>query len=119
MSTDNTQMKGGAQISYKIAFGTVIPLCRLSVLLAGLIISVANDMYAFVKPDRQITVSITEAVNDKDFSYILQQNGVISNAAVFRLYLRSKGKAETISSLRGEWMLNSSMSYREILLEIF
>ena len=103
---------------YRRAFGVLIPLCLLSLLIACLVISVANDMYAFVKPDVEITVNIPSPMSDKQLSRLLQQNGVINNAAVFSLYLRSKGASEKLGNLSGEIKLNSNMSYREILLEI-
>ena len=106
-------------ITYKRAFGILLPLCLLAVLLACFIIAVANDVYAFVKPDGQIVVSIPEPLTAKELSLLLQERGVIENPFIFRLYLVSKGSADKLASTVGEWTLNSSMSYREILLEIF
>ena len=106
-------------ITYRQAFGTILPLCLLAVLLACFIIAVANDVYAFVKPDEQINVSIPEPLTDKGLSLLLQERGVIENAFIFRLYVRLKGNSDKLADTVGEWTLNSSMSYREILLEIF
>ncbi|MBQ9113223.1 MAG: hypothetical protein IJY08_06550 [Clostridia bacterium] len=106
-------------VSFGRAFGIIIPLCLLGALLAGLVVSVANDMYAFVKPDRDVTVTVDAPLSDKELALLLQKSGVINNAFVFQIYLRSKGKSEELASLTGELLLNSGMSYREILLEIF
>ena len=106
-------------IDFKRAFGAVLPLCLVALMLAGLVISVANDMYAFVKPDEKITVTVDSPVSDGELAGLLKKSGVIENDIAFRLYLRSKNKLEKLSTLTGEWSLNSNMSYREIMLEIF
>ena len=111
-------MEKEGTLSLRGAFGILIPLCLFSVLLACLLISVANDMYAFVKPSNEVTVSITAPISEKQLSLLLQKNGVINNATCFRLYLRSKGVSDKLSLISGEITLNSNMSYREILLEI-
>ena len=109
----------GTKISARRAFGILVPLFLVSLLIACLIISVANDMYAFVKPDRSVIITVSEPITDRQFSELLQKSGVIKNDFVFYLYLRSKGKSDDVSLVIGEWTLNSKMSYREILIEMF
>lgn len=101
------------------AFGIVVPLFLLSLLLAGAVISIANDMYAFVKPDAPITLSISSPLSSEQLSELLQNSGVIENAFAFRVYLRSKGLDGDVPSLLGEISLNSNMSYREIASQLF
>ena len=43
-------------LAYRRAFGIIIPLCLAALMLGGAIISVGNDIYAFVKPDEDISV---------------------------------------------------------------
>lgn len=106
-------------ISARRAFLILVPLFLAVVLLACALISVTNDMYSFVKPDSTATVSINAPTSARELSVILRENGIIENDIVFYLYLKSKGKGEDVATLRGEWILNSNMSYREILIEIF
>ncbi|MBO7310481.1 MAG: hypothetical protein J6U86_03710 [Clostridia bacterium] len=106
-------------ISFSIAFGAVIPICLLAILISGIIISVANDVYAFVKPDAQIDIVIDTAYDAKAFSKLLQSKGVIKNAFVFELYLRSKSIYDISSLKDSELNLNSNMSYSRLLDEIF
>lgn len=106
-------------INVSRALGVIIPLCLLGTMLGGLVIYIANDMYAFVKPDMDVTVTVSAPISDKDFSLLLQESGVIENPLVFRMYIRSKDKTQELTKLSGEIKLNSNMSYREILLEIF
>ena len=119
MKKQSKQNDNVLPIQARRAIGSILPICLAALLLSGLIVSVANDMYAFVKPDEEIAVSLDAPVSAKELSRLLQSRGVIKNGAVFGLYLRSKGKLDKLGTLTGEWTLNSSMSYREILLEIF
>ena len=100
------------------ALGTVIPLCLVALLIAGIIISVGNDLYAFVKPDVPVILKVDTSMTDEEFACELQELGVIENAFAFRMYVKSKGKADLIASLTGEWRLNSNMSYRENVTEL-
>lgn len=106
-------------ISTNRALSVLLPLCLFSILLAGILISVANDVYAFVKPDSEISLTLSSPLTDTELSKLLQKNGVIKNPTVFKFYLRSKGLSEKLSGITGEWVLNSNMSYREIVTEIF
>ena len=60
-----------------------------------------------------------EEISPKELSTLLREKGIIKNDLVFALYLRSKNKTDSISTLRGEFTLNSAMSYREILQVLF
>ena len=105
-------------IAYKRGIGGVISLFLVSLFLAGALLSVVNDMYAFIKPDAEITVELNKGMSAFRFAELLSENGVINNSVVFTIYLHSKNKSDEISELSGKWYLNSSMSYREILKEI-
>ena len=114
---DKNTKKGA--IATSRAFSILLPLCLFSILLSGIIISVFNDVYAFIKPDSDVTITVSEPLSDTAFSDLLQKNGVIKNPTVFKLYLRSKGLSDRLSGITGEWVFNSNMSYREIVLELF
>jgi cell division protein YceG involved in septum cleavage len=106
-------------ISARRAFMILVPLFLAAALLACAVISVANDMYAFVKSDSKVLLSLTTPTSERELSVLLKKSGVIKNDTVFYLYLKSKRNGEDVTPLSGEWKLNSNMSYREILLEIF
>ena len=107
------------KISTRRALGALSPLLLISVFIASAVISVANDMYAFVKPDSETNIIIDRELSPKELSSLLREKKIIKNDLVFTLYLRSKKKTDLIPSLRGEFTLNSSMSYREILQILF
>lgn len=115
----NTEGCAKSQITLKRAFGTVLPLCLAALLLAGAVISIANDVYAFVKADKSITVSSDEMLDIGSLSHFLQEQGVINNAFAFELYLRSHGLESSCVDLTEGLTLNSSMSYRELINEFF
>lgn len=97
------------------AWRTVLVLCLLAMLFAALLVSVLNDLYAFIKPDRVLLLRIDSPLSLSEFSALLEREGVVANPAVFSLYVRLKGKAETAERFVGSLPLNTDMSYREIL----
>ena len=100
----------------------IAALLALSFCLSGCALydqAAGDDISKFVKPDEKITVTVDAPVSDGELAGLLKKSGVIENDIAFRLYLRSKDKLEKLSTLTGEWSLNSNMSYREIMLEIF
>ena len=104
------------QKPYRYAYAYITVLTLLALLLAGILISVTNDLYAFVKPDAPITLHIDTPRDLRQVAQELDRFGVIRNPAIFEWYVRSKGATERIESFTGELFLNSTMSYREILL---
>lgn len=117
-NTEYKEALARTPMTFKRAFGIILPLCLVALLLAGAVISVANDVYAFVKPDAQITVNVS-APSVKELSSVLQDAGVIKNAFIFEIYLRRRGLEDELALLDGDLTLNSSMSYRELITEIF
>ncbi len=105
-------------ISFKEALSCVVPLFLFSLFLCAVLLSVANDMYAFVKPDTELCLTIEKGTDAKALADALYRGGVIKNPEVFSLYVSSKGKADRLLLSSGEVTLNASMSYRELLSEI-
>lgn len=97
------------------AFRSVLVLCLTAILFAALLISVVNDLYAFIKPEHDLSLQIDSPRSLREFSLLLEQEGLIANPTVFSLYVRFKGKTEVVESFVGSAYLSSSMSYREIL----
>ena len=99
-------------------FEIIIMITLLSALIALAFISVANDMYAFVKPHEQVVLNISEPLTLSELSKELQALGVIKNPTVFSFFIRSKDRAERIEGFSGEVTLRRDMSYREIMLAL-
>ena len=109
-------MNTSKQKLHRLAFSKITVLSMTALLIAALGVSIANDLYAFVKPDREILLSVEEATSLKELSEMLDEQGVISNPTVFRLYVQSKGRKDLLESFHGTLTLNSTMSYRQILM---
>ena len=99
----------------KNTFEIIIIITLLSALISLAVISVANDVYAFVKPDESVTLRIDEPLDLGELSRLLQKEGVIKNPTVFSLFIRSKGKTDKLEAFVGEAFLRQDMSYREIM----
>ena len=81
--------------------------------LSVFIITVANDVFAFVKSDQEITLSIPEGLTVKELGEILEKNGVINNASIFDLYAKLRDKNP--SFVAGEYTVTPSMNYDQLL----
>ena len=99
-------------------FEIIIIATLLSAMLALAIISVVNDMYAFVKPDSNVSLDISEPLSLRAISLKLQDEGIIKNPTVFCIFVKSKGKQESLESFIGQAALRQDMSYREIMLAL-
>ena len=101
---------------YRFAYARITVIALSALLFAGLLVSIANDMYAFVKPNREITLKIETPMSAEDLTQMLEESGVIANPTIFRLYVGSKQYTERLELFCGNLVLNSNMSYREILI---
>lgn len=92
----------------------IVIVLVISAFLSYYIISVGNDVFAFVKSDRPITVEITEGMTRKEVAYLLEKKGVIEYSWAFNLYMIYSGDGEE-AFLPGEHEINSQMNYSQIL----
>lgn len=54
------------------------------------VIPMANDVFAFSKGDREITVDVESGMNTEQMAELLVENGVIDEAKVFKFYVKYK-----------------------------
>ncbi len=101
-------------ILYRFAFSKILVIILVSLLSAGLVLSVANDLFAFVKPTQSITVEVAEPMPLHELSQLLQNRGVIDNSLAFWAYAKLKGGSQ-LEDFYGSVELNSDMGYRDIL----
>ena len=99
-------------------FSVIFVMALTAAFFACLLISVTNDMYAFIKTDGEVVLTVSSPLSVSEFSRLLHDNDIISNPHIFSLYIKSKNKTEVVESFSGEALLDRSMSYREILLAI-
>ena len=99
-------------------FEIVIMLTLFSALLSLAIISVFNDVYAFVKPNETVTLSIAEPLKLDTLSRQLQREGIIKNPTVFKIFVKSKRMTQKLEAFSGEIPMRKDMSYREIIFAL-
>ncbi len=99
----------------RLANGIVytIGVLFVSVLLSIFILQSMSDVLGLFKPDKEISVTIPANADMKDVSSILKDSGMISQPLTFQLY--SKYRKYDDVFLTGSFMLNSNMSYDEII----
>ena len=99
-------------------FSSIFVMALTAAFFACLLISVTNDIYAFIKCDGEILLNVSSPLTVTEFARLLHDNDIISNPHIFSLYIKSKNKTEVVESFSGEALLDRSMSYREILAAI-
>lgn len=84
-----------------------------SLLLTFGIINISNDVFAFIKPDESIIVTIEQGVSTSAIANSLKKAGVIDHPLIFRLY--SKLKKADGKYQYGDYTLNSNLGYDQII----
>lgn len=90
----------------------------VSAMLSMTIINLGNDIFAFVKDDTEITVTLPVGADTKEVAEILEKAGVIEYPTAFEMWAKSKIKKRarlTGKYLEGEITVNPSMNYDKLL----
>ena len=82
----------------------------VSMFLAALVIIAANEVFAFVKPDRTAVIELEENVTTEEVADILKEAGIIEYPSLFRLYCTVSGA--TFKS--GKYEINANLDYSAI-----
>lgn len=110
---------GNAIISVIKAITYIVAVIVVSVFLAVFIILVGNDVYAFVKDESVVEVTIPEYATLNDISVILHENGVIEYPTIFKLYANlqedDNQQQDTEKFLAGTYSVTPMMNYDELL----
>ncbi|MBQ8324732.1 MAG: endolytic transglycosylase MltG [Clostridia bacterium] len=108
--------RGVAGMSFllKAALYIVIVLI-IAAYLSYYVLTIGNDVFALVKGDAEITVTLSEDATQEEVAQILYENGLIEYDWVFSIYLQYSGDGEEIAFIPGEHKLNVSMNYIQLL----
>jgi UPF0755 protein len=93
-----------------------------SLILLILILSVScklfrvEDEEAEVIPDAEVEIEIKEGMTLKQIATLLEENGVIDNAFLFRLFVEQKGMEGSL--MPGNYRMKTNSSYEDVLDEI-
>jgi len=74
---------------------------------------VGNDMFAFVKSDEMVMITVPDYASIDDIATLLSENGIIKYSAAFKLYAKSvKDDGKFVA---GEYTVSPSMDYEDLL----
>ena len=93
-----------------------ILILGISVLLAAFAILAANDMFALVKTDKEITVEIEDGATMREIADLMADSGVIRYPSLFWAFAKMTDMDDQIRP--GTYTLNATMDYRSILSRI-
>lgn len=94
----------------------ILLVLGISFILSLSIVLLSNDLFAFVKPDEEITVTIPNNASVGDVSKVLDENDVINYRLFFQVFVMFSTR--DVQFKPGEYDLNPSMDYRELLSTI-
>jgi len=106
---------GNTIISLVKAIVYIVFVCVVSVFLAVTIVLVGNDIFAFVKSDEVVEVTLPENTTLDDLAEILHENGVIEYPSVFKLY--AVAKHDDQKYVAGTYTVTPMMNYSFLLAE--
>ena len=88
----------------------------ISIVLSAILVVLSNDLFAFLKDDKEITIVIPEDAGTFEVGKMLDKAGVIEYGTFFSTFVSlSAGDSKYTE---GTHVLNSSMDYRGILNEL-
>lgn len=91
-------------------------IVAVSMLLTAGIITMANDVFAFIRPDESVVVNIEQNAGIYSISKTLKKEGVIEHPMLFRLYTRLKKANGKLKF--GTYTLNSNLGYDQIISKL-
>lgn len=104
-----------AIISVIKAVTYIVAVIVVSVFLSMFIILVGNDVFAFVKDDTLVEVTIPEYATVGDIADILHENSLIKYPGVFELYAQFNGNDSETQFVAGTYTVHPMMNYDEFL----
>ena len=90
----------------------LVSVTVISVVLSIFIINIGNDVYAFVKSNDAIEVTIPEGATRSDIADILYDNGVINYKSAFKIYGSLKHIEEDF--VAGDYTVTPMMNYKDL-----
>ena len=106
---------GNTVVSVIKAVVYIIFILVVSVFLSIAVIAVANDIYAFVKSDEVVEVTIPEYATLEEVSEILYMNDIIKYPTIFKLY--AVAEHDNGEFLAGTYSVKPMMNYDDLLAE--
>lgn len=106
---------GNTVVSVIKAVIYIIFVLVISVFLSIAVIAISNDIFAFVKSDEVVEVTIPEYATLDEVADILYRNDIIKYPTVFKLY--AVAEHDNGEFLQGTYSVDPMMSYETLLAE--
>ena len=94
----------------------IVAVVIFSIFLAIFAIYVANDVFAFVKNDVNMDITISEYDNTSDIADKLYEFGVIKYPSIFRIYAKLRNQDDNYAG--GTYTVSPSMNYDQLFIEL-
>lgn len=90
----------------------------ISAYAAYYVISIANDVFAFVKEPSECTVTISETTSPDTVATLLEKEGIIRYADIFRIYMSYQADGNEIKFVAGDHTFTGDMNYSQLYSEL-
>ena len=104
---------GNTVLSLIKAIVYIVFVMIVSVFLALVIINVGNDMFAFVKSDELVEVTIPEYATLDEVTDVLYQNDIIRYPTIFKLF--AVAEEDDRKFVAGNYTVHGMMNYEDLL----
>ena len=89
----------------------------VSILLSWFIITNANDIFAFVKDEKTVSITIEPGTDLAELAELLDGEGIIQHKNTFKFFIKFRNK-DSDSYAPGTYTVSSTMSYDQIISAI-
>ncbi|MCI8590017.1 MAG: endolytic transglycosylase MltG [Clostridiales bacterium] len=107
----------GAMNSISQAFIYIAAVMLASIVLSYIVITNANDIFAFVKSDEECTITIESGTDLNKLADQLKKAGIIEHKLTFKVYIKYRGK-DSDAYTPGTYTVSPSMNYDQLISAI-
>lgn len=94
----------------------IVAVIVVSLFMAVYIIFISNDIFAFVKSDMEVDITISDYDNASDIAKKLYDFGIIKYPSIFRLYAKLRDYGDSYTG--GTYTVSPSMNYDQLNMEL-
>ena len=95
----------------------IVCVMVVSIILSAVIITNANDVFAFVKDEKTVSLTIEPGTDLADLAEQLKDEGIIKHENTFKFFIKFR-KKDSDSYSPGTYTVSSTMSYDQIISAI-
>ena len=113
--SDNSEdiSDGSTVVSIVKAVVYIVSVLVVSIAISVFIILVGNDVYAFVKSDETVEVTIPEGADINDIASILSDSQIIKYPGIFKMYAGHNN--DDGKFVAGKYSISANMDYDDLL----